>query len=63
MKIVIDEKAFKELFRRETVQYEYDHNFMNGDETFEDFSKTKRYHMLLSFRATLKDIKNALMES
>jgi hypothetical protein len=63
MKIIIDEKAFKELFRRETVQYEYDHNFMHGHETMGDFLKTKRCHMLKSFRATLNHIKNALMEA
>ena len=62
MKIVVDEKVFKEIFRRALIDYKYNHEFMYGDENTTKFKDTKRYHMLMRFRATLKSLKIRLME-
>lgn len=62
MKVVVDEKKFKEIFRQATIEYEYECNFMRPDEKYSDFQNTQRCSMLKRFRNTLNHLKNQLME-
>jgi hypothetical protein len=60
MKIVIDEKQFDRIFSDAEREFQYDHEFMKPTEIFTEFKKSKRYYMLLKFRASIARLKQEL---
>lgn len=61
--IVINEEDFDRIFNNSEKEYQYNHDFMKGDENVKKFKETMRYRHLIKFRNTLKTLKTKLVEA
>jgi hypothetical protein len=60
--ITISEKDFDSIFDRAEEEFEFDHQFMKREERLSDFKGTLRYHHLMRYRNSIKNLKQRLIK-